>query len=322
MTDQNDMDAILDAALDELDDDEEEEDEQTQQRPRPSKSMSVNDASEQVRLNQDINPSPPKTKDVMSAAPPDSNVAESEEESKQELFQTMLRDFIESEDAGGDEDEFLGDFMQQVQSRLSTNGSKPTSSSKNTKPKKKSPQKRTKPNTDANVDETISALLEDMAKASMGDSGIPDEGELLKGMIQQFQNAGEESSGEFNSDAMIDGMMEQLLSKDLMYEPMKQVTGKFPKWLKDNQGTLTPEEHQQRRKQYECFQKLVNVYETNPQNVKELLELMQQVQEYGQPPQDIINEIAPGLELDEDGMPKVNPMGGMPFGGNEECRIM
>jgi hypothetical protein len=46
-------------------------------------------------------------------------------------------------------------------------------------------------------------------------------------------------------------------------------------------------------------------------------------QRYGQPPQDIVNEIAPGLELDEDGMPKMNPMEGMPFGGgNEECTIM
>jgi hypothetical protein len=44
---------------------------------------------------------------------------------------------------------------------------------------------------------------------------------------------------------------------------------------------------------------------------------------YGQPPQDIINEIAPGLELDEDGMPKMNPLEGMfGGGGNEECRIM
>jgi hypothetical protein len=46
-------------------------------------------------------------------------------------------------------------------------------------------------------------------------------------------------------------------------------------------------------------------------------------QRYGQPPQDIVNEIAPGLELDEDGMPQINPMEGMPFGGgNEECTIM
>ena len=43
--------------------------------------------------------------------------------------------------------------------------------------------------------------------------------------------------------------------------------------------------------------------------------LMQEAQEYGQPPAEIINEIAPGLELDEDGMPKFDPASG-------ECGIM
>ena len=43
---------------------------------------------------------------------------------------------------------------------------------------------------------------------------------------------------------------------------------------------------------------------------------------YGQPPPAIIKEIAPGLELDEEGVPKLDGMGGLPFGENEECSIM
>lgn len=52
-----------------------------------------------------------------------------------------------------------------------------------------------------------------------------------------------------------------------------------------------------------------------------LMELMQEVQEYGQPPVEIIQEIAPGIELDDEGMPKLDGSG-LPFGGNEECRVM
>jgi hypothetical protein len=49
-----------------------------------------------------------------------------------------------------------------------------------------------------------------------------------------------------------------------------------------------------------------------------LMTLMQDVQEYGQPPMEIIQEIAPGLELDQDtGMPKLNN-----GSRNDECRIM
>jgi hypothetical protein len=81
-----------------------------------------------------------------------------------------------------------------------------------------------------------------------------------------------------------------------------------------------------RCKQFECFQKLVQVYETEPDNVTKLMEYMQDVQEFGQPPVEIIQEIAPGLELDEDGMPKIGGAGGMPpfmaGANNEECRLM
>ena len=51
------------------------------------------------------------------------------------------------------------------------------------------------------------------------------------------------------------------------------------------------------------------------------MELMQEVQEYGQPPAEIIQEIAPGIELDDDGMPKLDGSG-FPFGEKDECRIM
>ena len=54
------------------------------------------------------------------------------------------------------------------------------------------------------------------------------------------------------------------------------------------------------------------------------MELMQEVQEYGQPPAEIVQELAPGIELDEDGLPKLGGAGdsGFPLGENGECRLM
>jgi Pex19 protein family len=54
------------------------------------------------------------------------------------------------------------------------------------------------------------------------------------------------------------------------------------------------------------------------------MEYMQEVQDYGQPPIDIIKEIAPGLDVNEDGMPNFEGMPwGLPGSGkNEECSIM
>lgn len=63
------------------------------------------------------------------------------------------------------------------------------------------------------------------------------------------------------------------------------------------------------------------MYETTPDDTKQLMVLMQEVQEYGQPPEEIIKEIAPGMELDANGLPKVDGSG-LPFSENEECRVM
>uniref|UniRef100_A0A7S4AM16 Peroxin-19 n=1 Tax=Pseudo-nitzschia australis TaxID=44445 RepID=A0A7S4AM16_9STRA len=179
------------------------------------------------------------------------------------------------------------------------------------------------------------------ADDSDNDAGIPNLDDLFAGLGGAATGGSDnDGDGDFNTDDFMDGMMEQLLSKELMYEPMQQVTAKFPSWLESNKDKITPEEWDQRNCQYECFQRLVQAYEneddkgagsasTKSSQTQRLLELMQQVQEYGQPPPEIINEIAPGLELDEEGLPKINMPGGMmpPFmgGGNpgeEECLIM
>ena len=82
-----------------------------------------------------------------------------------------------------------------------------------------------------------------------------------------------------------------------------------------------------RCQQNECFQKIVQIYETEPIDMKQLIGLMQEVQEYGQPPTDIIQAIAPGIELDDNGIPTMNPTTStafQPFGTNkdDDCRIM
>ena len=50
------------------------------------------------------------------------------------------------------------------------------------------------------------------------------------------------------------------------------------------------------------------------------MELMQQAQEFGQPPEEIIQDIAPDLQLNEDGSPVLGETG-LPF-GEEDCVIM
>jgi len=59
--------------------------------------------------------------------------------------------------------------------------------------------------------------------------------------------------------------------------------------------------------------------------------LFRHIERFGQPPADIIKELAPELEFDEEGMPKMDFGMGMPgmgmqgipqFPGNENCSLM
>ena len=190
------------------------------------------------------------------------------------------------------------------------------------------------------VDRTVSKLLSDMSQTGASYEGmeagqVESMGEdVMNSMMGEFEKMGEKE--DYNE--VIDGMMRQLLSKELMYDPMKQVCKKYPQWLAEAKAQLTEEDYQRYGTQYQYFQRIVAVYETEPDNYPRLMELMNDIQEYGQPPSEIIKELAPGLEFNEQGMPVMPNMGnsmmpnpggpGMPMNGGgmpgdaENCSIM
>lgn len=102
----------------------------------------------------------------------------------------------------------------------------------------------------AEVDRAVKRLLSDMAKASSDDIPNTDEingsrmeamgEEMMESMMKELSAFG--SSGD--ADDVVDGMMKQLLSKDLIYDPMKQVCDRFPAWLAESKAHLSEEEYQ------------------------------------------------------------------------------
>ena len=194
-----------------------------------------------------------------------------------------------------------------------------------------------------NVEKSINRLLDGInqtASPSNNPMQMPDNidpsqfeklsEEMMSNMMNEFEKMGNKN----DSNDVVDGVMKQLLAKDLMYEPMKEVCTRFPKYLAENKATLSNEEYNKYGKQYQYFQRIVKVYETEPTNFDRLMELMQEIQEYGQPPVEIIKDLAPELEFDDEGMPIMDPMSGggggippmmmpgmMSGAGNEQCCI-
>mmetsp|Transcript_1806 Transcript_1806/g.2597 ORF Transcript_1806/g.2597 Transcript_1806/m.2597 type:complete len:378 (-) Transcript_1806:224-1357(-) len=211
--------------------------------------------------------------------------------------------------------------------QLSSNSSSRGISNKQNSEVKKDGEDKKNANKRSDVDNTVEKLLNEMSKACSEDQNEGYNPENIEGMGEDIMN---EMMREFDmmgqkgdADNVLNGMMRQLLSKDLMYEPMKQVCDKFPQWLAEKKDLLSDQDYNRYGTQYQYFQRIVDVYETDPDNFARLVELMQDIQEFGQPPAEIIKELAPDLEFDEEGMPNIGNMGitGMPP-GNENCSIM
>ncbi|RLN67758.1 hypothetical protein BBJ28_00015516 [Nothophytophthora sp. Chile5] len=144
--------------------------------------------------------------------------------------------------------------------------------------------------TDTTPDETddvnagVAKTLQNMAKAAedmegMGTAQVENMGEeMMSEMMKKFEEMGEKS----DFQDLVDGMMQQLLSKDVMYDPMKQICERV-------RTAIVPY-----GKQYQYFQQIVAMYESEPDNFARLSELMQEMQETGQPPSEIVKDLAPG----------------------------
>ncbi|KAF9107068.1 Peroxisome chaperone and import receptor [Mortierella sp. AM989] len=144
------------------------------------------------------------------------------------------------------------------------------------------------------------------------DAKVAEESEeaLMAEMMRQMEGMSE--GGDFQN--VLEGMMEQLMSKEILYEPMLDLKEKYPQWLKDNKEKLPAEEYARYEKQYGYVKEIVEFFDRpdfddkSDTQAKSVIELMQGMQDCGQPPADILEELAPGMEMGTDGVPKMPDM--------------
>ncbi|KAK9812898.1 hypothetical protein WJX72_005435 [[Myrmecia] bisecta] len=161
------------------------------------------------------------------------------------------------------------------------------------------------------LEATLRALAEHSRSAgSSSGAGHAEQPDFLdEGMLSRLTEAmGSMGGGNSEPDgafaSMADSIMHQLLSKDVLYQPMQDIGARYPVWLAANRDKLSEEELQQYMQQHEYIQKICAAYETEPDNFALLFSLIQKMQACGQPPQEIVDELAPGLQFDADGLPK------------------
>lgn len=148
------------------------------------------------------------------------------------------------------------------------------------------------------------------------------EEDLLAEMLRALDS---ESGGAGGDDGdlskMFLGMMEQLTNKDMLYEPMKELSQKYPEWLASNAPPkLSQSEFDRFTRQRVVVDAIVNKFEEKGYSDDDarcreyVWEKMQEMQGEGAPPEDLIANPFPGM-----GLPGLGLGGGGAEGMDEGC---
>jgi len=158
------------------------------------------------------------------------------------------------------------------------------------------------PSTDDAFQETIKRTMSRMkasassadAAAASGTSALDDDimASLLKELQSGAAGGGDGGDGEDNFSKVLLGMMEQLTNKEILYEPMKELSVKFPGWFAEHEkpgnktALLSADEVQRYREQQRLVGEIVARFERkgysddNAADREYIVERMQQVCAY------------------------------------------
>jgi peroxin-19 len=139
-----------------------------------------------------------------------------------------------------------------------------------------------------------------------------------------FGNINLNESGENNAFLpFMQGMMQSLLSAEVLLPSLTELKSKYPEWLAENGSKITPEEKERYENQYKLMQEVCTELEKEKEDdsadVKKdrfniVLDRMQKMQDLGQPPSEILGEGAENPAIPT-----------MPIDGalnNEQCSLM
>ncbi|KAG9311641.1 Pex19 protein [Chiua virens] len=137
-------------------------------------------------------------------------------------------------------------------------------------------------------------------------------------MLSQLglSGTGDGAEGEEQLQGMLEMMMGQLMSKEVLHEPIKELNDKFPEYLSKNSSTISSQDKERFEAQISCIKRLLVEFEApkykdDDETRKKIVDLMGELQSYGSPPEEIMGPLPPGFNMGTDGLPD------MP----EDCKV-
>lgn len=149
--------------------------------------------------------------------------------------------------------------------------------------------------------ETIKKTMERMQASSdtaTSAAASSSQDDILAQMLASMESGsfgGEGGDEDFSKILM--GMMEQLTNKDILYEPMKELDDKFPKWMEGNKDKVAKDDLKRYEEQQTLVREIVGRFEkkgysdANAQDREYIVERMQKMQAAGSPPPDLVGDM-------------------------------
>ncbi|XP_004409762.1 PREDICTED: peroxisomal biogenesis factor 19-like [Odobenus rosmarus divergens] len=137
----------------------------------------------------------------------------------------------------------------------------------------------------------------------------------------------DEGDGEGNILPIMQSIMQNLLSKDVLYPSLKEITKGYPECLQSHQESLPPEQFEKYQEQHSVMGNICEQFEaeaptdsdgTQKARFELVLDLMQRLQDLGHPPKELAGEKPPGLHFDLDAL----NLSGPPGASGEQCLIV
>ncbi|MBW0499306.1 hypothetical protein O181_039021 [Austropuccinia psidii MF-1] len=155
----------------------------------------------------------------------------------------------------------------------------------------------------------------DSSNAKNEFSAVGTEDEQLAELFAQMLGSEGALPDEGQLQSMLQSFMEELMSKEIMYEPLKDMNRLYPAWIAANQSKLSQEDIQRYQTQSEIVNEVVQKFEHPAWAAeekaggekfaarhKEIVDLLTKMQDCGPPPKEILGDLPPGL-LGENGLP-------------------
>ncbi|WWC62501.1 uncharacterized protein I303_105097 [Kwoniella dejecticola CBS 10117] len=180
---------------------------------------------------------------------------------------------------------------------------------------------KTKTNTKPTYEETLAKTLESLNAAgskpnlntsSTGTGPQPDlssllaslggDPDLLKDLNGLGGLGGEgEDGSEGDLADVLEGMMRQLMNKEVLEEPMNELASKYPPYLASPPAGTSKEDLEKYRQQNTIVQKIVSTFRkpgyTDERDGKEIAGLVGEMQDLGGPPKEIMGDLPEGFDL-------------------------